>query len=90
MVVLGVQISRRGCNGEQNQKYDIAWDSRTGAFTLVSSVSQKCWDNGGGYLFDVLRQFNCTTGTQERQKFYLEYQGYVPGCEGPAKQNVRT
>jgi hypothetical protein len=87
-----VQIVRWGCNGADDQKWDITWDSTGGAFTLVSPVSQNCWDSSDAGLGQSLNQDTCSSGSIDAiyQKFYLEYQGYVPNCGGASNRKVRT
>ncbi len=89
-VTWDVQIVRWGCNDAQNQRWDITWDSTSGAFTFVSPVSQKCWNNWDAPLGMRLNQFACDGGTNDQKRFFLEYQGYVANCGGSSNRKVRT
>jgi hypothetical protein len=85
-----VQIVRWRCNVEQNQKWDVTWDPTTGAFNLVSPVSQKCWDNYDANVGGRLSQSTCNSGSIDNKRFYLEYQGFVANCGGSADRKVRS
>jgi hypothetical protein len=86
---MGAQIDRWPCNAQENQKWYTTRDVNTGAIQIISAYAKKCWNNGGALAGGRLNLFACSELPAQNTSFYLEYQGLVPKCGGPANQKVR-